>query len=626
MDTIVQLPDSIANQIAAGEVVQRPASVVKELLENAIDAGATDIRLTLTDAGRTMIQVADNGRGMSDIDARMAFERHATSKIKSAADLFTLSTLGFRGEALASIAAIASVNLKTRRQDADLGTEIEISGSKVTKQEVSACAAGSVFTVKSLFYNVPARRKFLKSDQTEMRHVSDEFARVALINPHIAFSLTHNGQLVNKLSASNFKVRIVGVMGRNFAENLLPIECETTLARIRGFIGAPRLARKSAGDQFMFANGRYMRHPYFAKAILNAYERVVPPGHFPCYFVRIDVPPGEIDVNIHPTKTEIKFENERDIFQILHAAAKEALGRFNMVPSIDFDDAPVIPVTFMPDTKGLLPRQPTTRVDPTYNPFANAGFNRPAPNYPPRGAQPDWQKALQDFENKLNGATPTVNTGGIYDDIVPTSTNPDGGLLGDADNGDTVNDDRSFIQLRRRYVVTAVKSGIMVIDQHRAHFQVLYEERRAMADNARSASQRLLYPVEIEASAAELLVVDQMADELRTAGFDIAPLPGRGFTVTAIPATLPAENVADFFADLRHAADDDARSVAQSLRERLDRRLAAAGAIKYGQTMKPEEMRRLVDALFACASPAYTDDGRKIIEVIGENEILDRMR
>ncbi|MDY0280965.1 MAG: DNA mismatch repair endonuclease MutL [Salinivirgaceae bacterium] len=604
MNIIAQLPDSIANQIAAGEVVQRPASVIKELVENAVDAHATVINVTVTDAGKTMIQVADNGTGMTEIDARMAFERHATSKIKTTADLFKLKTLGFRGEALASIAAIANVSLRTRHKNSELGVEIEIGASIVKKQEVIQCAQGSLFTIKNLFFNVPARRKFLKADQTEFRHISDEFIRVALINPTVTFTLTHNDKLIYNLTQGTLKQRIVGVMGRTYSENLISIDCKTSLANISGFVGNPKMAKKGMGDQFFFVNNRYMRHPYFNRAILNAYEQIIPNGVHPSYFVTFDIDPECIDVNIHPTKTEIKFENERDVFQILFATVKESLGKFNFVPSIDFDNQLDIPIEFSHPKADEAIHQPQIKINPTYNPFQKSSeYNRQNgwDKHETKKAT-NWQEVLSDFENSPESKTETINFN---------------------ENNETL-ESRTFIQIKRRFILTTVKSGLMLIDQHRAHFQILFEELQRNAQNSKTASQTMMFPQTIEVDLMQSLIVDEIIEELISIGFDVEKDASNNYQIKAIPVVLPLSAIQEFFdttiENVKHSGED----ISSKLKENVLQNLAKLSAVQSGKELTFEEMCHITDRLFACQSPNYTNDGQAIIQTITMNEIIDR--
>lgn len=474
-DVIRLLPDSVANQIAAGEVIQRPASVVKELVENAIDAGAHHVDVLVTDAGKTCIQVIDDGKGMSETDARLAFERHATSKIRQAADLFSLHTMGFRGEALASIAAVAQVDLRTCQEGEQLGTHICISGSKVESQEAIACSQGSNFSVKNLFFNIPARRKFLKSNQTELSNILAEFERIALVNPDVSFTLHHNDTEMLNLPAIQLRQRIMGVFGKKLNQDLLSLDIETSMVKIHGFIGKPETARKKGARQFFFANGRYMRHPYFHKAVVDAYENLIPAGEQVSYFIYFDVDPANIDVNIHPTKTEIKFENEQPIWQILSAAVKETLGRFNAVPSIDFDTEgmPDIPAFDAAPTSGVRP--PSTSYDPSYNPFNVSSV--PPSQYSPssynKKQHTEWEPLFQGLEKNSMPAWNMPSSPVPEESWSEPEQEPSEPTLYDEHPDENVAEKSAqHYQYKGSYILTSVKSGLMIIDQQRAHVRI----------------------------------------------------------------------------------------------------------------------------------------------------------
>ncbi len=476
-DIIHLLPDSIANQIAAGEVIQRPSSVVKELVENAIDAGADSIQLIIKDAGRTLIQVIDNGKGMSATDARMAFERHATSKIRKADDLFDLRTMGFRGEALPSIAAISHVEVKTRRAEDELGTLLQIAGSRVENQEPVACPIGSNFSVKNIFFNVPARRKFLKSNDTERRNILTELERIVLVNPSIEFTFIDNDVEVLKFPAGGLRQRIVNVVGKNFNQQLISIDIDTSLAKITGFIGKPESARKARAQQFFFVNNRYMRHAYFNKAVQSAFDPLILNGEYPNYFIYFQVDPSTIDVNIHPTKTEIKFENEQPIWQILTAAIKEALGKFNEVPTIDFDTEGAIDIPIHDPSKNIS--QPRVNVDPSYNPFKSP-------------ARTNYQRPKFDLDQLYKGFESDKNTADFS-----TEVTPDVDIFSQQQAGDSekiVPEMVVHYQYKNRYILTSVKSGLMLIDQHRAHIRILFDQFLSQIEHKRGISQRALFP------------------------------------------------------------------------------------------------------------------------------------
>ena len=613
-DIIHLLPDSVANQIAAGEVIQRPASVLKELVENAIDAEATHIQILIKDAGRTLIQIVDDGKGMSATDARMAFERHATSKIADAADLFHLRTMGFRGEALASIAAVAQVEVRTRREGDELGTRVEIAGSRVFAQESVQCPAGTCFMVKNLFFNVPARRRFLKSDNVEKTHLLNEFYRIALVNPRIAFTLLDGDEELFRLEPSNTKVRIESIFGKasrkRWEQQLLPVETETGMGRIYGYIGKPEYAQKSA-SQYFFVNGRYMRHPYFHKAVMTAYDKMLPAGANPNYFLYFEVEPESIDINIHPTKTEIKFEHEHALWPILSAAVKETLGKFNVVPSIDFDTegAPDMPVM----RPGTAIRPPQPAFNPAYNPFARTPS---AQHTRPTLAQ-DWEKLYAGFEHPARpadtdgeAAMPEGETLESALTFAPQDT------AGRAEGASTQN-----LQLRHRYILTGIKSGLLVVDQQRAHERILYDRYMAQLEQQQGPSQQLLFPESLDLTADEALTLAEVMPDLRHVGFDLAAEGEGRYQVNGIPAQLEAARAADLLhhvlADARAALADPARRV----REAIAASLASADSLKPGQPLTNEEMGDLIDRLFASSNPNYAPDGKKIVATLPFEEL-----
>ena len=597
MDVIQLLPDSVANQIAAGEVIQRPASVIKELVENAVDAGATTINVLVVDAGRTSIQVIDNGKGMSETDARLAFERHATSKIRQADDLFALHTMGFRGEALASIAAVAQVELKTRLETDDIGTHLSISGGRTTGQEPVSCPVGSNFSVENLFFNVPARRKFLKSNATELNNIIAAFQRIVLVNPQISFTLHSNGVEVFNLQAAGVRQRIVDVFGKKINQDLLPLGVDTIMCRISGFVGKPESARKKGTQQYFFVNGRYMKHPYFHKAVQHAFERLVPVGEQVPYFVYFDVAPENIDVNIHPTKTEIKFENEQAIWQILAAAVKEAVGKFNDVPSIDFDTLgrPDIPVF---DPSKTITDAPKVNYNPQYNPFKDT-----------KGKQ---KTAVDGWEELYAGlhSLPQTQEENLFDDET-------------LHKEQSAIEDKSPIhyQYKGMYVMTAVKSGLMIIDQHRAHMRVLYEQYRAQLRERNGTPQRMLFPDVIHLSPSDVMILQKMMDEMEQIGFQLADLGQGSYAVNAIPAGLEGVNAVVLIQDIVSTAAEQTSSVSNEIHHSLALSLARSAAIPYGQVLGNEEMEDLVNQLFACENVNYTPDGKPTLAILAQNEI-----
>lgn len=595
-DIIRLLPDAVANQIAAGEVIQRPASVLKELVENALDAGATSIRVVIKDAGRTLISISDNGKGMSDTDARMAFERHATSKISDARDLFHIRTMGFRGEALASIAAVAQVELRSRQADQDLGTFVEIAGSRIFRQEMVQCDKGTSIQVKNLFFNVPARRRFLKSDSVEKTHLLNEFYRIVLVNPEVEFFFLDGDDEVFNLPVSNLKVRIDHVFGnarRKLSAQLLNLTTETSLASINGFIGRPEFAQKSA-HQFFFVNGRYMRHPYFHKAVMMAYSQLIQPGENPHYLIYFEVDPETIDINIHPTKTEIKFENEQAIWSILSAAVKESLGKFNIVPSIDFDrdDVPEIPV-LQPGTPVITPQ---TTFNESYNPFKNAGggmaYSRPPVNWDTLFRQEDRTETPASVQQELTGSDETSG---------------------------------SFYQLKLRYILTSVKSGMMIIDQHRAHVRVLFEEYLTELTRRKGFSQQLLFPEVIELMPEDVPFYVQIKDDLRAVGFDSELVNRNELQINGIPSRLrSSEKVVALIHDMMVRMKNAYGDSLEKIREEIALSLAESSAIPSTSKLSAEEMAHLVNELFACPVHNHTPDGKTIMVIISQDELANR--
>lgn len=622
-DVIRLLPDSVANQIAAGEVIQRPASVVKELVENAIDAGALHIDVSVTDAGRTCIRVIDDGKGMSETDARMAFERHATSKIREASDLFSLHTMGFRGEALASIAAVAQVELRTCQQDGTLGTLLEISGSKVENQEAVACPKGSDFSVKNLFFNVPARRKFLKSNQTELSNILTEFERVALVNPEVSFTLLHNGTEMLNLPAMGLRQRIMGVFGKKLNQELLSLDVKTTMAHVHGFIGKPEASRKKGARQFFFVNGRYMRHPYFHKAVADAYVNLIPVGEQVSYFIYFDVDPANIDVNIHPTKTEIKFENEQALWQILSAAVKETLGRFNEVPSIDFDvdgmpDIP--PLSTAPYTAAPASIKPS--FDPTYNPFDVSSVPPSAySSYHPKGS-PDWQPLFQGLEKQTKAENAVLPDNEIWEEPAEPDSAGEGGVQTDlySKQGAPENSMHHF-QFKGSFILTSVKSGLMIIDQQRAHIKILYDRYMSQIAGHKNASQRVLFPDMVHFAPDEIPVLNEIMDDLNYLGFELSDLGSGTYAINGVPAGIEGLNPEKLLTDLLHSALDKGSKVKEEVQSVLALSLAKAAAIVPGQVLTDEEMDNLVDSLFSASTPNYTPDGKKVLAVLKEEDI-----
>ncbi len=624
-DVIKLLPDSVANQIAAGEVIQRPASVIKELVENAIDAGALDIQIVLKDAGRTLIQVIDNGKGMTETDARLAFERHSTSKISKAEDLFSLHTMGFRGEALASIAAIAQVELRTKAQGAQLGTKLNIVASKCENQEPDVCPEGSNFMIKNIFFNVPARRKFLKSNQVELSNIVKEFEKLALINYHVEFTLTNNDNVMYKLMAGNFKQRIAALFGRNIDQQLIPINIDTTLVKIFGFIGKPEFARKRNSLQYFFVNGRFMKHPYFHKAVMNSYDQLIPGDEQPNYFLNFTVDPETIDVNIHPTKTEIKFENEMPIWQILAAAVKESLGRFIAVPQIDFDneDAPEMPAF----NKHTIVTTPEMGVDPTYNPFKPSGSKCAQPkggaaashDYANDGPMTNWEMLYQNFEKNKQEAIEQITPHDIEQSFNPHNR-PDGsgegqGLLIASDLGNRC------LQVRTRYILSPVKSGLMIVDQHRAHIRVLYEKYMKQIDGKNITSQSVLFPEILHLSPAQNLILEELSVDMEKIGFNLSRLSGNDWSVNGVPYGMDHVNVQDTILEVIESFTRGGESIQEKVYNHLALSVARSSAIPYGKTLSQDEMDTLLADLLSLSTPNYTPDGKTVISILKHDQI-----
>lgn len=603
-DVIQLLPDSVANQIAAGEVIQRPASVIKELVENAVDAGAKNIQVVVVDAGRTNIQVIDDGKGMSETDARLSFERHATSKIKKADDLFNLHTMGFRGEALASIAAVAQVVLKSRQEGEDLGTQLVISGSRVESQEPCSCPVGSNFSINNLFYNVPARRKFLKSNTTELNNILTAFERIALVNPQITFTLQSNGTELFNLRSANLRQRIIDIFGKRINQDLLPINVETTMCKISGFIGKPEAARKKGAHQYFFVNGRYMKHPYFNKAVMTGFERLIPQGEQIPYFIYFTVEPGDIDVNIHPTKTEIKFENEQAIWQILSASVKESLGMFNDVPTIDFDteDKPDIPV-YNPENFSNA-KAPTISVNPHYNPFKQTHSDY----------HPSAQPTSDNWEQLYEGlGTQSQDTEQELFDTMPQEEAAPSNIIAEKS--------LTHYQYKGKYIMTAVKSGLMIIDQYRAHVRVLYERYLAQMAVHENHSQKVLFPEVVQFPVSDTIIIQKILPQLMEMGFELEDLAQGSYAVNAVPGGVEGLNPVQLVQDMVESAKEKGNSAIDEINQSLALSLAHHAAIPYGQVLSNAEMENLVNSLFACSNVNYTPDGKNVLCILRQQEI-----
>lgn len=606
MDIVHLLPDSVANQIAAGEVIQRPASVIKELVENSVDAGAGTIDVYVQDAGRTCIQVIDDGKGMSETDARLAFERHATSKITKAEDLFTLRTMGFRGEALPSIVAVSQVTLQTRTLDSELGTRLEIEGGRVLDQQPCVCAVGANFEVRNLFFNIPARRKFLKSNQTELNNIMQEFERIALVNPSVSFSLTCDGTTSVRLMSSNLRRRIVDIFGKKIGDDLVAVDVDTSLVRITGFVGRPESSKKKGARQYFFVNGRYMRHPYFAKAVAEAFNGLVPEGEQVPYFLYLTIDPANIDVNISPTKTEIKFENEPAIWQIIHAGTKESLGRFSAVPTIDFDQAVETEIPVMGERQDEV-KAPKIVVDSTYNPFT---------------------ARKESFSETVLGFTRSKSDMGDWASLY-------GNLSSSVDKGNqmeqpTMFSDDYFVreevgsmhfQYKGQYIISATNSGLMIIDQHRAHVRILYDRYIGQMSKQENVSQGLLFPELLTLPPSDAHVLEQIMDDLHHLGFDVTPIGGGSFSINGLPSGVEGLSPQALLQSMVASACDGGKFDISAYRHRIALSLAKSAAIVAGQVLNQDEMDILMSDLLKSSNPSLTPDGKTIIVLLKQESI-----
>ncbi|WGK64382.1 DNA mismatch repair endonuclease MutL [Croceiramulus getboli] len=599
------LPDHVANQIAAGEVVQRPASVVKELLENALDAGASSIKVIVKDAGKTLIQVIDDGQGMSETDARLSFERHATSKIKEANDLFALRTKGFRGEALASIAAVAQVELKTRTSDDDLGTCIHIAGSEIKSQEPVAAVKGTSVAVKNLFFNIPARRNFLKSQSVELRHIIDEFHRVALAHPEVVFALYHNeGELFN-LPVGNLRQRIVAIFGAKTNEKLVPVQEETEIVTINGFVFKPQFAKKTRGEQFFFVNGRFIKSPYLNHAVANAFDGLLQERSRASYFLYLEVDPQTIDINIHPTKTEIKFEDEHALYALLRAAIKHSLGQFSVAPVLDFDRDATLDTPY--DYKNKAPQQPKVEVDRDFNPF-----ERVTPN---TGGTPRYEKSsAAGWQELYAGMQPKSSTSGFssvsYEEEAP---NTEALFKGKDSSSEHLESEygTSTYQLHRKYIVSTIKSGMVIIDQHRAHERVLYEELMMRMTGSDTVSQQLLFPLSLSFSRPEMEHLKAMKGVLEQTGFIFGELHEESVEIIGVPTTLSEAEVPQVIEQLLDDVDQDVPDPQVAHQELVARSLAKSMAVRAGERLEGGQQEHLVNRLFACQDPAWSPGNKK---------------
>jgi DNA mismatch repair protein MutL len=603
-DIIKLLPDSVANQIAAGEVVQRPASVVKELIENAVDSGATEVKLIIKDAGKTLIQVIDNGCGMSPTDARLSFERHATSKISSANDLFQIRSKGFRGEALASIAAVAHVELKTKRHTDDVGSHLIIEGSKIILQEPVSCANGSTFSVKNIFFNIPARRNFLKSDKVEWKNIIDEFERVALTHPEIAFELHHNDDVIFKLPISNLKERILNIFGKNYNHKLAPIQEETSIIKIKGYIGKPEFAKKTRGEQFFFVNNRFIKSVYLNHAVVNAYYDLIEKNHHPSYFIYLDIDPSKIDVNIHPTKTEIKFEDEKAIYAILSSASRQAIGKNNLSPIIDFEKE--VSFDVLPARKDQEIKHPKVNINKDYNPFnaekKSSSFHKTTSDI--------FDESTLDFQNDFEQKTLTFES-----EINETEQDISQETLG-----------KNLFQIHNRYIVSQLKSGIIIVDQRSAHKRILYEKLLKRFNNGHTVSQQLLFPISIDLNPSDFALLEDVWEKIRNLGFDIELFGKNTIVVNAMPYEIESSNVEKIFQDLLEQLKHSANDLLTHLNEKMAKLTANYSAISRNKPLSNEEMEHLISQLFSCENPYYTPNGKPTLKTFSLddlNEIFD---
>ncbi|MBY0486680.1 MAG: DNA mismatch repair endonuclease MutL [Flavobacteriaceae bacterium] len=595
MSSIIQLlPDHVANQIAAGEVVQRPASVVKELLENAVDAKATDIKLIIKDAGKVLVQVIDNGVGMSVTDARLCFERHATSKIRLAEDLFSLHTKGFRGEALASIAAIAHVEMKTKQEQEELGNHIVIEGSKFVSQEPAVLPKGTSFSVKNLFYNIPARRNFLKSETVELRHVIDEFQRVALAHPNIYFTMYHNGSEMFNLPQSNYRQRIVNIFSGKTNEKLVPVQEETEILSIQGFVGKPEFAKKNRGEQFFFVNDRYIKSGYLHHAVMNAYEGLLPNGAQPSYFLYLNVPPNTIDINIHPTKTEIKFDDEHALYSILRSAIKHSLGQFNVAPALDFDRDPNLDTPYEYQNKNA--QYPTVQVDRSYNPFAeekpNKSFSGNAGNtsYKTSEKQQSWESLYVGLKQD----TMEVSSFSFENEEVTAS------LFDEKEEEQTI---KRTYQIHKKYIVSPIKSGMVIMDQNRAHQRVLYEQFLTNMTVHQASSQQLLFPLQLHFSHNEMKLIAELQPSLENTGFVFEAIDDDAIHISGIPINTTESEVSLVLEHLISDLQDGIPESSFSQNDTIAKSMAKSLSVKTGTYLTEKEQENLVNNLFACKDP-----------------------
>lgn len=613
-DIIQLLPDHVANQIAAGEVVQRPASVVKELLENAIDANAKQIKLLIKEAGKTLIQVIDNGCGMSVTDARLSFERHATSKIRSAEDLFQLHTKGFRGEALASIAAIAHVELKTKQKHNDIGTQLVIEGSQVVSQEVTVTPVGTSIAVKNLFFNIPARRNFLKSNQVEFRHITDEFHRVAMAHPNVSFILIHNGSELFNLPQGNFRQRIVNIFGNKTNEKLVPVNEDTDVLKISGFVGKPEFAKKTRGEQFFFVNNRFIKSGYLNHAITSAFEGLLKDGTHASYFLNLDVPPETIDINIHPTKTEIKFDDEHTLYAIIRSAVKHSLGQFNIAPILDFERDANLDTPY--DYKNKHAETPNIEVDRNFNPFQDkiSSSKKQTTAFKSKSSK-NWESLYVDLESKSNNKEQEELSG--FDEIQFESTAKSSALFEDQ----TIESNKTTFQLHNKYVISTIKSGMLVLDQNKAHQRVLYENYLQQLTLKESVSQQLLFPVLLNFSLQEIDIIKQVKNDLEHTGFIFSKFEEDTVEISGVPINVPESEVKEVLEQVISDIQNDVPDSHFSAMDLLAKSMAKSLSIKTGQSLSNTEQEHLVNSLFACKEPNMSPNNKTTFITLSVDEL-----
>lgn len=665
-DIIHLLPDSVANQIAAGEVIQRPASLIKELVENSIDAGADRVQVIVTDAGKTCVQVIDNGKGMSETDARLSFERHATSKIRQADDLFSLKTMGFRGEALASIAAVAQVELRTRTAEEELGVSIQIEGSKVINQEVIACPVGANFSIKNLFFNIPARRKFLKSNHTELSNIIAEFERIALAHPELTFQLHTPDAVLLDLPSGNFRQRIVNIFGRNIDKHLIPLKVETPMVSIIGFVGSPESSKKKGARQFFFVNGRYMRHAYFAKAVQNAYERLIPEGDQVHFFLQMIVDPARIDVNIHPTKTEIKFEDEQAIWQILRAAVRESLGKFNAIPTIDFEAGDPLDLPVFPTGDFSEVQEPSISINHDFDPFVmgNSGSTSPftsetldnsfsssqanrfaalsastgaatstSTTHSPKSSHRGWEEVFAASQEELStNSFDKHGVGSSNEHSFQWETSPTDehqptlySQLAQGEQPVWEIATQDFLQYQGRYLLSPTKEGLLIIDQHRAHMRILFDDYVNQIARHTHASQGLLFPQILEVAPNQLAIIQAIEAELTDIGFELSYLGNNSYSVLSAPADIEGIDPVVLLQSILEDAQQHNVAVHEEVVNSIALSMARKSALPIGQLLSMDEMRDLATKLFQSSQPSFAPDGRNIYQILPHRLITQKL-